>query len=428
MSSFCGIVDEIPGISVDCFDGRNLNSSAYFLSHCHRDHMKGLNLYFLKQLDNRDVYIYCSPISKIILETEYGEHRCIMDIDINDKRLIQYRHEGRDRDVFVTCITAGHCPGSVMFLFEKMNSELILYTGDFRMNRLDYKRIVPLHSDNGANRSKREIAVVYLDTTFLNPDFASFPLRTESMRAVCDAAKEWLDQNPRHFVSLECSAWYGSEFLFMELSKYVNMRIHVKEFAYESYCRIPEVARHVTDDPLATRVHACKAKKGWSCLGRRVWQSDILTIVPSAYYWGGKDTSVVKEWKTSNRLNVCYSTHASYKDLKAFLEYFKPREIYLCVVPMVAQTNGEQPRNVFQNKDVRKTFQERYTLDDMMLLIKREENGRFATTCEAVDDNEGNREKYMQISDDDHDDDDDDDDATEPWAKYYFSNRSDNNS
>lgn len=31
----------------------------------------------------------------------------------------------------VTAISAGHCPGSVMFLFEQENRR-ILYTGDFR--------------------------------------------------------------------------------------------------------------------------------------------------------------------------------------------------------------------------------------------------------------------------------------------------------
>lgn len=43
MSTFSGIIDEIEHISIDNFTGINLNSKLFFLSHCHTDHMKGLN-------------------------------------------------------------------------------------------------------------------------------------------------------------------------------------------------------------------------------------------------------------------------------------------------------------------------------------------------------------------------------------------------
>ena len=40
MSSFSGKIKEFPQISIDRFDGRNLASTAYFLSHAHSGKIK----------------------------------------------------------------------------------------------------------------------------------------------------------------------------------------------------------------------------------------------------------------------------------------------------------------------------------------------------------------------------------------------------
>ena len=43
MSEFAGPISELPGVSIDRFNGDNLESMVYFLSHCHTNHMVGLN-------------------------------------------------------------------------------------------------------------------------------------------------------------------------------------------------------------------------------------------------------------------------------------------------------------------------------------------------------------------------------------------------
>ena len=43
MSEFSGPMSEFPGVSIDRFSGENLKFTVYFLSHCHTDHMVGLN-------------------------------------------------------------------------------------------------------------------------------------------------------------------------------------------------------------------------------------------------------------------------------------------------------------------------------------------------------------------------------------------------
>ncbi|XP_025990137.1 protein artemis [Solenopsis invicta] len=337
MSTFLGFIKEIPGISVDRFDGKNKYSSAYFLSHCHTDHMQGLSQTFFEDLKQYNKFLYCSRISKVFLDARYyGIETCVKDIDIDERVLIEYKNNGYNTNLFVTCISAGHCPGSVMFLFEKMD-KLILYTGDFRINPRDYKKIVSLHYCNDFNTFPKKFAKMYLDTTFLDYNFIVFPTRKESINKMGHVVKEWLEESPRNVVVLECSALYGSEFLYMELSKALNLSIHVKNTVYESYCRIPDLARHITNNPLATRIHACMKKLDRSGLECRadILDKNILTIVPSVQKWRGRDTSVVGEWDRDRErtFNVCYSTHASFDELKKFIQYFKPEEIYPCVCP-----------------------------------------------------------------------------------------------
>ena len=43
MSELAGPISDFPGVSIDRFNGENLKSTVYFLSHCHTDHMVGLN-------------------------------------------------------------------------------------------------------------------------------------------------------------------------------------------------------------------------------------------------------------------------------------------------------------------------------------------------------------------------------------------------
>lgn len=56
MSTFSGKIEDFPYISLDRFDGTNLNSKVFFLSHCHTDHMVGL-------FSSLPGILYTSPIN-----------------------------------------------------------------------------------------------------------------------------------------------------------------------------------------------------------------------------------------------------------------------------------------------------------------------------------------------------------------------------
>lgn len=67
MSTFGGLVDEIPGISIDKFNGVNLNSKIFFLSHCHTDHMHGLS----EAKDDLPGPLYLSEVSAVFVQRKF---------------------------------------------------------------------------------------------------------------------------------------------------------------------------------------------------------------------------------------------------------------------------------------------------------------------------------------------------------------------
>lgn len=327
MSTFLGLLEEIPEICIDHFESKDPRL-IFFLSHCHSDHTKGLGRPFFEKLKVHNSVLYCSHLSKLILENKFRAIgiKCLdvlRSIDTNSPKVLS-------SSLTVTCVPSGHCPGSVMFLFEK-NARAILYTGDFRLNVQDLSKLKPLHDLDA--RIPRTFDRVYLDTTFLNKSFYSLPSRERSMREIHRLAKEWLEKDPRNFVSLECSANYGSEYLFIELSKRLNVKIHVKDIVYDDYARIVEIFPYITNDP-TVRVHACKKKfvaPGFKC--PRVDDEFVLIIVPSVMYWKNKNCEKVWERneKGKNVVNVCYSTHSSCEELEAFVKYFRCRNVFACV-------------------------------------------------------------------------------------------------
>lgn len=69
MSTFKGFVNELNGISIDLFTKKNWESDVFFLSHCHTDHMKGLDYNFIHMLEtNPTKCVYMSKVSSVIIK------------------------------------------------------------------------------------------------------------------------------------------------------------------------------------------------------------------------------------------------------------------------------------------------------------------------------------------------------------------------
>ena len=88
MSCFEGKMKIYQEVSIDRFDSFNLHATAYFLSHCHSDHMIGLDSEVLhdRLKTNKSIKIYMSEVSKALLLEEkrfsfLRSHICALPIE-----------------------------------------------------------------------------------------------------------------------------------------------------------------------------------------------------------------------------------------------------------------------------------------------------------------------------------------------------------
>ncbi|KAB0380870.1 hypothetical protein FD755_008654, partial [Muntiacus reevesi] len=330
--------------SPDRFDRENLRARAYFLSHCHKDHMKGLRAPSLKRrLEcSLKVCLYCSPVTKELLLTSpkyrFWEKR-IVSIEIETPTQISLVHEasGEKEEFVVTLLPAGHCPGSVMFLFQG-NNGTVLYTGDFRLAKGEAARMELLHSGGRV----KDIQSVYLDTTFCDPKHYQIPSREECLCGILELVRSWISRSPYHVVWLNCKAAYGYEYLFTNLSEEFGLQVHVDKL--DMFRNMPDILHHLTTDR-DTQIHACRHPKAeeyfqWNKLPCGITSKNriplhTISIKPSTMWFGErtrKTNIIVRTGESSYR--ACFSFHPSYSEIKDFLSYICPVNVYPNVIPL----------------------------------------------------------------------------------------------
>ncbi|XP_035756970.1 protein artemis [Egretta garzetta] len=244
---------------------------------------------------------------------------------------------GEKEDIEVTLLPAGHCPGSVMFLFEGENGT-VLYTGDFRLAKGEAARMELLHSGTRV----KDIQSVYLDTTFCDPKFYHIPSREECLNGILELVRSWTSLTRYHVVWLNCKAAYGYEYLFINLSEELGIKVHVNKL--DMFRNMPEILYHITTDR-CTQIHACRHPRDDDCFrGNRLpcgltcqngTPLHIISIKPSTMWFGErmKKTNVIVRTGEST-YRACFSFHSSYSEIKDFLSYICPVNVYPNVLPV----------------------------------------------------------------------------------------------
>nr|XP_033470277.1 protein artemis isoform X2 [Epinephelus lanceolatus] len=335
---------EYPTVSLDRFDRENLHARAYFLSHCHKDHMKGLKGPILKRKlqFSRTVRLYCSFVTKELLLNNpkyafWEEYIVPLELESPTQISLVDEASGEKEEVVVTLLPAGHCPGSVMFLFEGSQGN-VLYTGDFRLAAGDVSRIEHLHSGSRV----KDIQSIYLDSTFYDPRFYQIPTREVCLNGISELIGNWITQSPYHVVWLNCKAAYGYEYLFTNLGEEFNTQIHVRSLVM--FKKMPEILSYVTTDR-RTQIHACRhprdeeffqgSRLPCGCTAPDGTPLRIISIKPSTMWFGErmKKTNVIIKTGVSS-FRACFSFHSSYSELRNFLSYLQPVNIYPSVIPL----------------------------------------------------------------------------------------------
>lgn len=184
----CPFYKIMPGfyICVDAFRyGAVKDCNAYFLSHFHSDHYIGLTSTWCHGP------IYCSKVTANLMKQQ---------LRVDPKWVVPLNFEERfevpgTNGVGITMIPANHCPGSSLFLFEKIvgkgsnpKVQRVLHCGDFRAcpAHLTHPLLMPDVQDSINGRWKQQkVDVCYLDTTYLNPRYA-FPAQEDVIKACAD--------------------------------------------------------------------------------------------------------------------------------------------------------------------------------------------------------------------------------------------------
>ena len=160
-------------------------------------------------------------------------------------RLPSMGHSFPDCSVTVTCFGAGHCPGSLMLLFEGAHGT-VLYTGDFRLYAHQSNR-------HGVISSKKRIDSLYIDMTFFDPTIRYLPEREQACQTLIDFIGESTDR----CIHLKTSARVGYEYVYLSLYQQLGIPIHVHAEQHHLYHCLPQVQRVLTIDGTSTRLHAC---------------------------------------------------------------------------------------------------------------------------------------------------------------------------
>lgn len=225
-------------IAVDAFNySPHTSINKYFLTHFHSDHYGGITKKWCYErvfkdgddFEDESKYkkiIFCSTITAKLLSLRFSiDPKFIMPLETNRRYLIQ----SFDTDVetedgfiqtddltvpglFVTPITANHCPGSVIFLFESLSNngqrQRVLHCGDFRVNReiLDHPRLLTF---NIANQGDLCLDKVYLDTTYMSPSY-NFPKQELVCNTVSDMFYDLIySQGETETTDSLFTTWFG---------------------------------------------------------------------------------------------------------------------------------------------------------------------------------------------------------------------------
>ncbi|KAG8533820.1 uncharacterized protein KY384_001561 [Bacidia gigantensis] len=245
MSTFDGYMEEFPEISIDFFKplpGKK-PPLACFLSHAHKDHMRGLESF-------KSPFIYCSPATQNLLlnletradrqnafdgilecrvKTYKHLRKVVKTIPVDIPTTIELRH---GYSIRVTLLDANHCVGAVMFLIQDV-SKTVLYTGDIRSEPWWVETLTRHPVIIPYAHGLKTIDRIYLDTTFATKDekYRQFPSKAGGIAELLEKVFSYPADTVFHFL-----AWtFGYEDVWRALSHALNSQIHLDEYRYNLY-------------------------------------------------------------------------------------------------------------------------------------------------------------------------------------------------
>ncbi|KAL5265521.1 hypothetical protein ACHWQZ_G006293 [Mnemiopsis leidyi] len=311
--------------TVDAFKfGEIHKCSAYFLSHFHSDHYMGLNKSFSGTL-------YCSQVT-----ANYVINNLKVRPDL--VHVLQFDQTELVQGIQVSLITANHCPGSAMFLFESPTIGTVLHTGDFRYDR----SMLEHHLLKG-----KSLDVLYLDTTYMDPLYR-FPPQKDVIQFISDRVREFTPDT-----LIVCGSYtIGKERIVEGIASVLDCKICVNQTKM-NLIKLQgnnELSSRLTKC-INSRVHIVPMKEinpgSLSKLLARTTYTSVVGVKPTGWTHT-KDTDLADIRPTGRGkvriYSVPYSEHSSYSELEEFVRTVSVKKVISTVMPRTE----EKRKHMFQ--------------------------------------------------------------------------------
>ncbi|MBW0506175.1 hypothetical protein O181_045890 [Austropuccinia psidii MF-1] len=411
MSTFDGYIREFKGlIRIDNFIQSSIppagchQSLIYLLSHAHSDHMSGLENF-------SSSIIYCSSItSEIVLKLTSIEDKVFDSMAITNnktkKRTYQNLFTRFDNSLLkplpilsptqisiptpqsdqclLTLIPANHCPGSVMFLIQMWQCN-VLYTGDIRaepwwVEALTKESIlapylipIPQLDSNLDQSTNRLTPYIPLDNIYLDTSSLLSKIDVLSKEEALTITMEIMSLYPSSTIFF-INAWtWGYEELLQRIAIKFQTKIHVDPFKFEVFSQsnfqkhYPLLFQSLTLDPNQTRFHACERRwrcqqawgngvgcldfEGWEaeaearclgCQGKRIVMVNPWEITKPRWqrYKANLDIQLLRASQSLGKIShgshdpwpaylICpFNRHSSLTELHQFVSIFRPKALF----------------------------------------------------------------------------------------------------
>eukprot|EP00727_Mastigamoeba_balamuthi_P007500 m51a1_g3370 putative 5 exonuclease apollo (351) ;mRNA; r:458594-459702 len=317
-SPFSGVFDDL-GVCVDTFSAP---ARAYFLTHCHADHLAGLAPSWSRGP------LHCSPATRSLLADRFGASsalaRCAVPLDMCRPHCLALRASPADPAPLLataTLVPANHCPGSAMLLLECAGRRY-LHTGDFRW--------CPGLADALAAALRGAVDAAVLDTTFCHAQCEDIPLKSEAARSVVELIERRAPEGRR--VVIVCQP-LGAEELALAVSRRWQCPVVVSEGKYRRLVAAePDLAPSLTTDEAVSRFRLVERVPGE--LADAPGQDGPLVIAASVQWFrfgrlGDFRTYAPRPWLAPDGVwHVMYSGHSSLSELREFVKAVRPRELW----------------------------------------------------------------------------------------------------
>ncbi|KAJ8606641.1 hypothetical protein CTAYLR_008379 [Chrysophaeum taylorii] len=316
------------------FQARYPDVRHWFLSHAHSDHVCGLTSTFDAGT------IYCSGTTVAAIERDVSpalRSRCVI-VEVGECVEIE--------GCRVRALDAGHCPGSLLFAFEK-DGYRALHTGDFRAS--EAVRAQFGDSDVGFDR-------VYLDTTYASPRW-DFPAQEDACRTIAEVVAS----SPPRTLFVVGTYSLGKENAVDAAIRASGGLGYVPKRRAEAlrFCGRWDDSLHCADkDDPRVRVWVegvfGGGGGGGSTAQKKSPHERLLAVLENSRFdavcslrctgWEFRRGKAYSEWVENDGQTRCvgvpYSEHSSFLELKAFVRQLRPRE----VVPTVNAETREARR------------------------------------------------------------------------------------